>query len=62
MFVYMGHESSYTFFTCHKKATLIGTNMVMICGLHDEDFEKPIQMFHEGNNFPVVTLDDLIYV
>ena len=45
-----------------EKALLIGTNMLMICGFHDEDFEKPIQIFYEGNNFPVVTMNDLIDV
>ena len=34
--------------------------MVMICGLHNEDFEKPIQVFYEDNNFSAVTLNDLI--
>ena len=36
--------------------------MVMICGLYNEDFEKPIQVFNEDNNFPAVTLNDLIDV
>ena len=60
MFVYMGNESSYTFLYLLGKALLIATNMVIICGLHNEDFEKPIQVFYEDNNFPVVTLNDLI--
>ena len=48
MVVYMGNESSS-----------IGTNIVMVCGLHNEDFEKSTQVFYEDNNFPVVTLNDL---
>ena len=36
--------------------------MVMTCGLHNEDFEKPIQVFYEDNSFPAVTLNDLIDV
>ena len=44
-----------------KYALLIGTNMV-IYGLYNKDIEKPQQMFYEGNNFPVVTLNDLIDV
>ena len=34
----------------------------MICGLHNEDFDKSRQVFYEDNNFPVVTLNELIDV
>ena len=45
-----------------EKAFLIGINIVEFYGLHNEDFEKPIQVFYEDNNFPVVTLNDPIDV
>ena len=31
----------------------------MIGGLHNEDFEKSIQVLYEDNNFPAVTLNYL---
>ena len=32
----------------------------MICALHNDDFEKSVQVFYEDNNFPAVKLNDLV--
>ena len=46
IFFYMGNHCSYTFKHSSGKAHLIGTNMVMFCGLLNEDFEKTMLIFY----------------